>query len=57
MQKSNELGMSICSTKTGLILVGVYVVDKNMAGKKAESESHVEEIDEMGCSGRTDIVS
>ena len=45
MGKSTKLELSVCSSKTKIILVGLRGRHKN-GGKKAEDASHVEDIDE-----------
>ena len=45
MAESTKLGMSVCSLKTQIILVGIRGRHQN-GWKKAEYGSHVEEIDD-----------
>ena len=55
MGTSTELGMSVCSSETRIILVGPR--GRHQSGsKKAECGSHVEEIDETCGSWRTNII-
>ena len=51
MGKSLGLGMSVCSSRTRIMLVGIHG-----GWKKAEYGSHVEEIDEAGWCWRTNII-
>ena len=44
---STELGMSMCSSKIGIILIGIRGCHQN-SWKEAEYGSHVEELDENG---------
>ena len=45
MEKSTELGMSFCSSKTRKILT-TFLDDIKIAGKNQHMVAHVEEIDE-----------
>ena len=54
--KSTELRMSVCSSKTRIILVGIRGWHQNDM-KKAEYGSHVEEFDETCGSCTTNIIS
>ena len=56
MGKSTELGMSFCSPKTRIVLVGIRGRHKH-GWKTAESGSHVKEIVEKCGSGRTNFTT
>ena len=57
MGKSTKLGMSVCYSKTRIILFGKRGDDIKMAGKEEEYSSHVEETDEQRWSWRTNFIS
>ena len=56
MGKKTELGMSVCSSKTRIILIGTRGSHQN-GWKETEHGTHVEDIDETRRSWRTKIIS